>query len=246
MVQAESPEAKEAAYLEVEEATAKLAEVEILGRHMARSFHDESEKIAMTIGEGSVGTTLKGLKTDAGDLYQRAKGLSGKQKAMGAGGALLAAGGAVAAKKGYDKYKEKKASADEVGAAIAIFEELGLDVDIDLIDHMYSAKEASVAGGAGYLIGGAENKLKGLTGKQKAGLAAAGALGTGAAAFGAKKLNDRRKAKTASAFDKLATDRANEILESNGFSGSDESDIEQLVNARAIEMLESAGYTFEE
>ena len=56
----------------------------------------------------------------------------------------------------------------------------------------------------------------------------------------------RDSKKEASAFDKLATDRANEILEANGLDGSDDSEIEQLVNSRAIEMLESAGYTFEE
>lgn len=53
---AAEPAAKQASAEEVEEAQAKLAEVEILGRHMARAYSDELNKIAAA-GETPAGKT---------------------------------------------------------------------------------------------------------------------------------------------------------------------------------------------
>jgi hypothetical protein len=80
MIQEE--QAKKASAVDVEEAQAKLAEVEILGRHMARSFHDETAKLA--------------------DEGEPAASMSKKKKALLAAGGVAALGlGGYGATKGY-------------------------------------------------------------------------------------------------------------------------------------------------
>jgi hypothetical protein len=55
------------------------------------------------------------------------------------------------------------------------------------------------------------------------------------------------KQASAPLFDKLATDRANEILEANGVgqAQAEQPEFDDLVTARAIEILQANGYTFE-
>lgn len=117
-----------------EDAQVKLAEAEMLGRHMARGFFAESDKIAaekeeaekkkkdkddgenkeaMTVGSSSVKSVLGGLKTDAKDA---ARGIAGRLKGMspgakaGVAGAAGAAGGAAAGAGAMKLHQEKKGS----------------------------------------------------------------------------------------------------------------------------------------
>lgn len=107
---------KNASYELEKEAAAKLAEADYLGRHMARSFHDELTKqgAAPHAGQGVIGNIGRAIK----DYGPAAAGLGAVGAAGAAGGAAAGtaagAGGTLAAqkmKKKYDKYKEKKSSA---------------------------------------------------------------------------------------------------------------------------------------
>lgn len=148
----EEEETKQANASDVEEARAKLAEVEILGRHMARSMHDELNKMAMS------GDDMK---------------------------AML--------EKGKDKAKEYGKKAKDVAM---------------------SEPE------------GQPDALKG------------------------KSLFKKKADAPVSMFDKLATDRANEILAANNVEPEAQSmtaeQFDEAVTARAVEMLQESGYTFEE
>lgn len=187
----EQPAQKQASAEEVEEAQAKLAEAEILGRYMARSFMDELNGAEKQAG---VGTSLH-------NLMHNLKG----------GGVSRAA---------------KAVASHNPGT---------------------SASGQKALGGA----------LKKTIRANRAAGASAGALGTAslaAGAYGLKKLHDKKKAKkdeskeaSAVLFDKLAEERANEILEANGV-GQEESELsfDDMVTLRAVEMLQGAGYTFEE
>lgn len=144
---------------------------------------------------------------------------------------------------------EKKAETEEAQAKLAEMEILGRHMARSFLDEVN--KEAA----SPTIV-----PASGLTGKQKALLGGGAALGTaalGAGAYGAKKMYDKKKgSKEASAlFDKLATDKAREILEANGINpdtgekteqAAEEPNFDELVEARAIEMLQAHGYTFEE
>lgn len=65
--------AKVASAEEVEEATAKLAEAEYLGRHMARAFVDESEKLAASSNRGRI---FMAKTEDPTNMPRRAKELA--------------------------------------------------------------------------------------------------------------------------------------------------------------------------
>jgi hypothetical protein len=113
--QAEQP--KQASAEEVEEAQAKLAEVEILGRHMARSFNDELDKIAQE-------DTNSDENAGVSDT-QHKKGLS-RAKKVGLGGAGLTGAGLLAAgaKTGYDAMKAAAPAAAQAATSAASAPEL--------------------------------------------------------------------------------------------------------------------------
>ena len=172
----------------VAEAQAKLAEAEILGRHMARAFADEQNKLA-----------------GAGDAI---KGGLGRAKALLSGSTL----------------KEM--------ANVPGHEFKGV---------MHHALE----GGPGK--GVATEAQKVLAARGMAGVAGLGALGTGA--YGAKKIfGGKGKESTASApiLEELAMQKAAEILEINGIDpttgAAKEASIEEIVDYRARELLQAAGY----
>ena len=102
-----------------QEVQVKLAEADMLGRHMARAFADESAKLAMTVNSTTgTGGAARAAVTDvkdaakrvgaaAGSAADRLKGLSPKQKALGAAGIVGASGlAALGAKKLHDSKKE--------------------------------------------------------------------------------------------------------------------------------------------
>lgn len=106
---------KEAEADKVAEAQTKLAEAEILGRHMARAFYDESQKLAGVAGAVDKARELGKRGLDA------AKGMSGKQKAIVAGGALASGvAGGIAAKKHHDKKQAEKAAEAPILEALAM------------------------------------------------------------------------------------------------------------------------------
>lgn len=123
-----------------QDAQVKLAEAEMLGRHMARGFFAESDKIAaekekdekekdkpegedkeaMSVGSSSVKSVLGGLKTDAKDVAKgvgaRLKGMSPGAKAgvAGAAGAVGGAAAGAAAMKSHQKEGTVTLSPDDV------------------------------------------------------------------------------------------------------------------------------------
>jgi hypothetical protein len=84
----------------VADAQEKLAEAEILGRHMARAYTDEMSKIAESSADMPIGVYASGAKK---------KGMSRLTKGgIAAGATALTAGGGVAIKKRLDRKKAEK------------------------------------------------------------------------------------------------------------------------------------------
>ena len=178
----------------VAEAQAKLAEAEILGRHMARAFHDESGKIAAH--------------------YVHPDGTPAPIQHPPA-----------VHEKGIGKVRQKLESASNTARQAG---EKGL---------RYAKANPGKAVGAGLLTAGA--------------LTAAG--------VGGKKLYDRRqaaqqgdseqKAANAPILEALAMQKAAEILEANGIDPTTgeakQASIDEVVDYRAMEILEASGYTFQ-
>jgi hypothetical protein len=202
---------------DVEEAQMKLAEAEILGRHMARAFADEQEKLASEAAAAeAVPGRLARMKAHLGRNKYRYGGGAAALTALGAGGYAL--------KKRSDKKKMEAMKTAAAGSRM-----------MDLLAARNVRKNvAEIAGeGAGVkdrltaygklLAGKADNAM--MTSEARKSLAAqlgtAGVLGAGA--YGGKKMLDRSRSKEASVEDieELAQERA----------------FEALIEARAAEIL---------
>lgn len=204
-------ETKAASAEEVEEAQAKLAEAEILGRHMARAYVDELQKTAtksvMDPAEALLGPSFMEV------LRNASTGAS-----SGPAGKFFSKGG-LAHNIGRGVYGATDWAQKHPGTA-GIIGASGLGA---------AGLGAGALGLGAYLKGRSTGKKKGLAKGLAQGLAQAEAD------------------KHASLFDKLATDRANEILAESGVAQeSAEPSFDDLVNARAVEILKENGYTFQE
>ena len=243
-VMAQGAEGEGEEYVEDEEdmakeAQAKFEEADFLGRVMAHSYTQELEKIASRrevrerVAKGqSVGGHMPG------------KGITGK-------GAKAKRLEAHAARGASDTARQQLAE--------------GSGSRIDRIVNMRGRQSQAAAADKARAVEAASPKgqLKGLWGKAKGGLQTAGktllkhklpiGVGLGAAGLGAgaayAATRKSGKSKTASAFEKLAEERAMEILEANGVEGQDETNpddqFDDALNARAIEMLQENGYEIE-
>lgn len=119
-----SDEEKKASAAEVEEAQAKLAEVEVLGRHMARSFHDEQQKIAAGINP------VQAAKNIGQAGVYLARNHPGKAALIGAGGLATAGGAAYGAKKLKDKMTADKTTE---ASAPGIFDKLANERALEIL-----------------------------------------------------------------------------------------------------------------
>lgn len=138
----------------VAEASAKLAEAEILGRHMADAFHDQLDKLAdaKMPNAGGAKYTMDTLRDAAGNpesgvsrlgraaesvgnAARRGAAWAGKNKGkaalLGAGGLVAAGGGAYGGKKMYDHMKKKKAEKSKEASA---FEALALEKAASILE----------------------------------------------------------------------------------------------------------------
>ena len=202
------------------EASEKLAEAEVLGRHMAQAFNDELEKQALSMQDVKDKASAAGayMKNKAQQAGQYAKANPGRV----AGGLAVAGGLGYGAKKLMDKKKAKKAMEkeaeyqDEVlldwfekqasyeGIDFDDYSDEDVDIMFDNFLGMFTeddvealVKEAGIkekASAAGKYI---KDQAVALGGKIKANpkTSAGIAAGTIAAGYGAKKLMDKRKAK---------------------------------------------------
>lgn len=226
-------ESKQANAENIKEAQAKLAEVDILGRYMARAYADELQKIAREVGppsreeiEGAIGGG-KQLEKGQSPLSHAASTKGGVRPAFNIGD--------------KEELEEMARSGKGVRATISQAATRGKEL-------------ATAAGARGKSLGGAALGAMKAHPKTTAGLAAAGLLTAGGLTYGGHKLKQKHEAaeKTSSLFDKIAEEKAVEILQANGIDPATgakaeetQPTFEDAVNARAIEMLQAAGYTFE-
>jgi len=190
---------------EVEEAHAKLAEAEILGRHMARSYMDEMDKEAGPWGEAakaegaaardSVKRGYESAKARAGKVPQQARDLGAKARERASAAGASAASGARA----YGRALR----GDEVRSAMKGLKAskakgFGRGVKGGRAAAQHTLRRAALRGGA-------------KTTAAYGGLAAAGA--------GAKKLYDKHASDVEldAYVDELANERLGEFLFEEGF-----------------------------
>jgi len=200
----------------VSDAQEKLAEAEILGRHMARAYADEMGKIAES---GMVGKALKGTAL------------------LGTGTAIGAVG-----KTQYDKRKARKAAeADEqsksasieLSALLKIASIYGEKVATEAAEAAAEAARPATAAAAPVVEAAAAPaadaaKKMPMSLAKKLGIAGAATTLTAAGAYGGKKMYDRRKARM-SAESAPADDAGGEKDAS-------------AVNEMALYLLRQAGY----
>jgi len=169
----------------VDEATEKLAEAEILGRHMARAYMDEFEKEARKGDMGLAGEALKQEGAAARDAVKRGyEGAKAKAKSGYESGKDMARRGGAAAASGARAYG-RALRGDEVRAAVKALRGGGSQQSSARIQEMRKAMRGGAKTTAAY-----------------GGLAAAG--------YGAKKGYDKMTKK--SSIDGIIEDRANELL----------------------------------
>jgi hypothetical protein len=148
----------EEAIQKVADAQEKLAEAELLGRHMARAYVDEIEKEAAAPSASELNERLnpRALVRRAKGAMERVPGKKGKgmsnlaKGGLAAGGLALAGGGAYALKKRHDKKKaEKNASFDgeEIAALLMISDEFGADVAYDTAEKIAAKKDRMESAG---------------------------------------------------------------------------------------------------
>ena len=221
------------------EAQAKFEEADFLGRVMAHSYTQELEKIAADAGyeapknKPSKKQLRLGERMASGvekDIKKRGLKPTMRTSLRGVEAPLRRAGGAI--KSGLGK---ADAAIERGGNAVAggVRRAVGAVGDATYGTRDDIARGARAVGGhvakhkGKYMLGGA--------------LAAGGGI---AAALHSK--SGKSKSKTASAFEKLAEDRANELLENDlQYEPADDGDLDEALNARAVEMLEENGYTIE-
>jgi len=213
---------------EVEEAHAKLAEAEILGRHMARAYADESEKIAATMGERA--EAVKEKAKSAFDSIKE-KGKAAGERARSAGKSVADAGRS-AGRSYMDAIKFKELR-EGITAAKNVKGYKG-KLDSPGKRQLSAARKQMLRGGA-------------------KGLLAAG--GTAAAGYGGYKgvqkmtkkssydiLEENAEALALEFLSKEAEDTQIDDINLNEYS---ETEIDNYITERAVEMLIDAGYDFE-
>jgi hypothetical protein len=233
----------------VADAQEKLAEAEILGRHMARAYADEIDKVAAEAAEGeTLGARLKRYAKTGDEKVQNfgryiasigagegvTRGGPGVHRAIGYGLPAVAAGGlAYGGKKLYDRKKgqTKKASFTEmeVDALLKIAAEAGegaaAEAKESFTDRMkrYGKtidEKAQNFGRAVASVGAGEGVTRGGPKTHRAIGYGLPSLAVGGTAYGVKKMLDRKKGQTKKA----------------------SYDYDDEVNELAIEMLRNAGY----
>ena len=240
-----------------DEANAKLAEADALGRYMARAFMDEQEKIAesaaqkrkrMGYVEPATSATTKGAPL-AGDRLENAKrkaealrkqraaapdsGLTGKSVGLGKTQRVLTGNQKREAAKAFAEREAKRQS--NVEGARAFLRE-------NVVDRAHRAATT-----LGHALGQGN--------VQKARRLGYGAAGTAAAiplvAYGAKKLYDSQKTSALEALEDQALVTAEQLLLDEGYdfeptkvaAESFDYDLDpELVEERAIQLLEENGY----
>jgi len=237
-------EAKTASAGEIEEAHAKLAEAEILGRHMARMYMDELGKEAASMAD---------LRTPF--AHEAKKGVEA------AAGAVRHAGqpslGAVTRK--MDKMVTRKAITERGGAG-GLFERVKgkLTMAKDKAHEALTGHEAAKARANEYVrhnvhgtAPGGENKARDAREKSERLKGYAKRVGIGGAAASVpvvgKVVHDKMmKESSAEEFDAMALQLAEEILASaNGSekeAAAEDPSFDDALAARALEILEANGY----
>ena len=229
---------------EVEEAQAKLAEADILGRQMARGYADEMGKIAggemvHVLNKGS-GHTIGNTLRQGGTIARRAVtgGFGRGVQAATIGAGVLGTAGAAAlgykGLKGRGEEKETTAGVQLSAEDVEILSQLaytgdmyGLQKAAGLIKSAAVAQIGSIAPGVGERLRGVAARGMALARTNpKAALALLGgggvaALGGGLALAHHRKSKSMEKETTASAVDFLVEDRAAELaagwLTANGY-----------------------------
>jgi len=222
---------------EVEEAQAKLAEAEILGRHMARAYVDETEKWAAE--GGSAGATV-----DAAMDKLRGWGASAKQHGANWGGAAQdAAGDTYRAGRGaagrgaqaaWDATKRRagqaKGLAGSYGRTMAGMSGAGEGGRQGLISAVRQLRAGGMTDDAAKAVRAAALKAGG-----RGALAWGGTVGAG---VGAKKLYNRREKRSSFLLEDAAMYRAEELLKN--------ASIDEDVDRRALEILLENGYDLDQ
>jgi hypothetical protein len=213
------------------EAQAKFEEADFLGRVMAHSYTQELEKIAEHSAEDIAKFTKSREKADKGLKFSKGKNKGYITKGLPSA-RIKAEGAAHAVSRGVRKGADKAETAGrKVTGALSRAKAA--------IGRSGTYSDLHRAGGA------VKGHLSKHQGKYMLGGLGAAAIGGGALAAH-KAFSKSEKSKTASAFEKLAEDRANELLENDGeFELSGDENFDEALNARAIEMLQENGYTIE-
>jgi len=207
---------------EQEEAAAKLAEADILGRQMARSFAEElgwdkaankelTSRLSAAANRDAFMNRLN--RRTSGPQSPAPNSRAGTARRMQGGTLPPPAPGEITPSwsKGFDKVRRREALKNPTKSLGPRYR-AGLRKAIDAAEKNPRTAKALAAG--------------------------AGIVGLAGAGLGAKKLHDRKKA--ASAFDELALQRAEDLLkEAQGPT------LDDALDARAIEILEANGYVFE-
>lgn len=244
---AEDPDAYFAKTAAAEEFQSKVAEADYLGRLMAHSFADELglEKVAKAPRMDPNSAEFKALpqgQRDAvmAELSRSAKGQSKSNKPAPNGFAAMESRSGI--------------KAHEKGVAEGVLSRGRVSAARDKVKNYLSEHVAAPVGRAALTTG----RALGVSGRRAAqatggaalglgGLAAAGGLYAGArhvARAGA------RDAQEKNSFDELALERAREFLASQGIDpdsgekvAASEAEIDDALNARALELLEEAGWS---
>ena len=211
------------------EASAKFEEADFLGRVMAHSYTQELEKIAAEgYREGSRAHAMSGEAAAGAKNYESGKGVSqGKWSPS---------------RLGREALRRGKNLGKGVGHA---FSAKGLREGLHKRKSMKSLIHKAVTKGDEALAGRAHH-AKGLATRMalKGGAKTVGAYG--AAAGGLGLAAHHFKHKEASAFEKMAEERAAEILAANGVDPSTgapaEEQFGEALDSRALEILQENGY----
>lgn len=203
---------------EVEEAHAKLAEAEILGRHMARAYADESEKIAATMGERAEAAKEK-VKSAVDSIKE--KGKAAGERARQAGKSVADAGRS-AGRTYMDAIKLKELREGISKAKGATGETLSAARKQMLRGGAKGLLAAGATGAAGY---GGYKGVKKMTKKSSYDI-----------------LEENAEALALEFLSKEAENNQIDDINLNEYS---EAEIENYITERAVEMLIDAGYDFE-
>jgi hypothetical protein len=198
-----------------DEANAKLAEADALGRYMARAFMDEQEKIALTEEEKAYHKMRMKMQMEGKDKDIAAMDPS-RHTARDARRAQAA-----------ERLERVKQHANPINRARGAFSAAGEE-----LKYQRNLAGKGVGGAAKALVETAK-KHKGVA----ATLGAGGLLAAGGAAYGAKKLMDKQS------FDEQALELARDYLLENGIDPDTGNKLaSDYVAERAAEILAEAGW----